>query len=294
MVIIFLLSISQEVFNGFVAGTLVKVPDGYEAIENLVPGSIVYSFDAQGNIQISKVEKTFSYKSSRSIVFELENEIIIAASSQKYYILVSNSWQKAEKVSIATKLCSLLNEQINIQGIRQMQSEVELFDIQLENVHTFCITKQDIVVHNFPSFVIGLSFAFGGGISFEGIKAGLCIAGVWIGTKIFKRSSQKDKSEFDVQITTSCDFCIDKDDGNFYIQDAQAPGKPTEHDGFIPKKNWDGKKVRHRRGHGWPDEKGSIWIPTGPNRHGGPHWDVQHPDGTYDNIVPGGRIRGQK
>lgn len=26
----------------------------------------------------------------------------------------------------------------------------------------------------------------------------------------------------------------------------------------------------------------------------GPHWDVEHPDGNYDNIVPGGKIRGQK
>ena len=52
--------------------------------------------------------------------------------------------------------------------------------------------------------------------------------------------------------------------------------------------------MKHRRGYGWPDKKGSVWIPTGPNGHGGPHWDVQHPDGSYDNIVPGGGIRGKK
>ncbi len=77
-------------------------------------------------------------------------------------------------------------------------------------------------------------------------------------------------------------------------QDAQAPGKPTENDGFIPKKNWDGKKVRHRRGYGWPDRKGNIWIPSGHSGHGCPHWDVQKPNGDYENTVPGGRIRGQK
>ncbi len=81
---------------------------------------------------------------------------------------------------------------------------------------------------------------------------------------------------------------LDKNNG------AQAPGKPTEKDGFMPPKNWDGKKVRHRRGYGWPDSKGNIWIPSGPNGHGGPHWDVQKPNGDYENIVPGGKIRGQK
>ncbi len=77
---------------------------------------------------------------------------------------------------------------------------------------------------------------------------------------------------------------------------AQAPGKPTENDGFVPKKNWDGKKVKHTRGWGWPDKNGNIWIPFGPKGHGGPHWDVQRPGRSkdYDNVVPGGRIRGQK
>ncbi len=73
-----------------------------------------------------------------------------------------------------------------------------------------------------------------------------------------------------------------------------VPTGHTEKDGFIPKKNWDSEKVKHCRGFGWPDKKGSIWIPSGPNGHGGPHWDVQHPDGSYDNILPGGKIRGQK
>ena len=77
--------------------------------------------------------------------------------------------------------------------------------------------------------------------------------------------------------------------------DAQAPGKPTEKDGFIPKKNWDGKKVRHPRGWGYPDDKGRIWIPTGKggSAHGGSHWDVQYPGRgrKYDNVFPGGKVK---
>ena len=77
---------------------------------------------------------------------------------------------------------------------------------------------------------------------------------------------------------------------------AQAPGVPTEKDGFIPKKNWDGEKVKHPRGWGWPDKDGNVWIPSGPRGHGSPHWDVQRPGKSkdYENIVPGGKIRGQK
>jgi hypothetical protein len=79
-------------------------------------------------------------------------------------------------------------------------------------------------------------------------------------------------------------------------EDAQAPGIPTEKDGFIPPKNWDGKMVKHPKNgkKGWADKKGNIWVPTGPGAeaHGGPHWDVQHPNGkNYDNVYPGGKIR---
>ena len=80
-------------------------------------------------------------------------------------------------------------------------------------------------------------------------------------------------------------------------EDAQAPGCPTQEDGFIPKKNWDGDKVKNPNGpgYGFPDEKGRVWVPTGPgsSAHGGPHWDVQIPGRARDyiNVYPGGKTR---
>lgn len=79
-------------------------------------------------------------------------------------------------------------------------------------------------------------------------------------------------------------------------QGAQAPGMPTADDGYVCPKNWDGEKVRspNGRGYGWPDNKGNVWVPTGPGSgaHGGPHWDVQKSGGGYINVYPGGRTRG--
>lgn len=77
---------------------------------------------------------------------------------------------------------------------------------------------------------------------------------------------------------------------------ADAPGQPTAADGYTPPKKWDGKKVKDPNrsyGAGWPDEKGDVWVPTGPggDAHGGPHWDVQTPGGGYRNVYPGGKVR---
>jgi len=87
---------------------------------------------------------------------------------------------------------------------------------------------------------------------------------------------------------------------------ADAPGKPTEKDGFKPPKRptstKDGKvKNPNGRGKGWVDADGKVLVPTGPagsllgttgSAHGGSHWDVQNPKtGRHKNIFPGGRER---
>ncbi len=75
----------------------------------------------------------------------------------------------------------------------------------------------------------------------------------------------------------------------------KAPGEPTTADGYVPPKNWDGKKVPNPNGpgYGYPDQDGNVWVPTGtgPNAHGGPHWDVESPGGGYRNVYPGGTVR---
>jgi hypothetical protein len=69
---------------------------------------------------------------------------------------------------------------------------------------------------------------------------------------------------------------------------------------YVPPKSSRGqpKKVPSgRRGgaKGYEDADGNIWIwnpPGSPAAHGGPHWDVEHKDGSHTNVNPDGSIRG--
>lgn len=75
---------------------------------------------------------------------------------------------------------------------------------------------------------------------------------------------------------------------------AKAPGKPGEKEGFKdPKTGEKWVKNPNGRGSGWLDADGNVWVPTGwgGSAHGGPHWDVQDPEGGNDNVYPGGRRR---
>lgn len=202
------------------------------------------------------------------------------------------------------------------------------YDITVDEFHNFCVTIEDLCVHNVLPFVAGVTFswAFGGGFVpaisgllglgafvgkalFDGLRGGAIVpnsARIDFDDELFSRLSVRPRPSYMAGKEDSKDDKKGKggqekpekkndnkkpEDKNL---DAQAPGKPTEADGFTPPKNWNGEKEGHRRGWGWRDKRGSIWIPTGPKGHGCPHWDVQHKDGTYENIVPGGRRRGEK
>ncbi len=81
---------------------------------------------------------------------------------------------------------------------------------------------------------------------------------------------------------------------------AKAPGKPSEKNGFKDPKDGERwvKNPNRRRGgasHGWLDDKGRVWVPTGKGgrAHGGKHWDVQigkdrinvYPDDNIDDLL---------
>jgi hypothetical protein len=79
----------------------------------------------------------------------------------------------------------------------------------------------------------------------------------------------------------------------------QAANLPTGGDRpYVPPKNSHGKPKKVPAGgrggaKGYEDADGNIWVwnpPGGRTAHGGPHWDVQHPDGSHTNVDPDGKI----
>ncbi len=59
---------------------------------------------------------------------------------------------------------------------------------------------------------------------------------------------------------------------------------------YVPPKGSHGNPQRIRGG-GFRDTHGNEWKWAGGGQaHGGPHWDVQHPDGTHTNVDPDGEV----
>ena len=239
--------------------------------------------------------------------------------SQLFYRITDHTWVPAYLLKAGDFLLAENNKKISIRSNTFIKESLAVYTLEVNPTHIFLVGEHSVVAHNMLvpiSAAVGLSIPFstgcGGSVGLifgpVGVLGSSCL-GSLIGYAI-KSCLTNQVHEYHLAFNPHAIgiYFNDAQDKDVKSEDqdkkedkkpeknneAQAPGKPTEKDGFIPKKKWDGKKVHHRRGYGWPDKKESIWIPTGPNGHGCAHWDVQHPDGNYDNIVPGGKIRGAK
>ena len=83
------------------------------------------------------------------------------------------------------------------------------------------------------------------------------------------------------------------DPTGFKGEEVNKQDPSSEESGYTPPKKGD-KKVKSNGKTGWLDKDGNVWVPvpTGsPQAHGGGHWDVQYPNGGYDNVYPDGHVR---
>lgn len=242
--------------------------------------------------------------------FDHQLESVICSPLQEFYRITDQQFVSAYALSVGDILLCKDQKTTILTAKESVDTTIIIDIIEVKKYHTFFVTQQKILTHNFfipavatvgfcvPFDIIVQAETWGcmfGPVTF---CCSIAIAGVTVAV-MYQFRKQK-VTNFDLVCGGVNQIHLQASDNNKYpdMVGAQALGKPTEDDSFIPKKNWDGKKIRNPNGPGfrWPDENGWVWVPTGPSGHGGPHWDVQIPGKSkkYVNIVPGGKERGKK
>ncbi len=172
-----------EKSDGFLAGTLVKTPDGYRPIEELAVGDIVISYDFDGKQTQSKIidVQRKTVKSFARLNFGQNS--LCAAVGQRFFLPEKERWIKAKNIALSSRVFAKSDEVVCAQTIELCQEECTLYAISLEKHHNFCVTKDDILVHNIaPAVGIGLTFLF---VS-EGIELAGAFIGIGVGGLLFK------------------------------------------------------------------------------------------------------------
>lgn len=276
--------------EGFVQGTLVKTPNGYVDIAELKIGDGVVCYDFNGSCVEKPITDVIKKHTEMCIELVVNGEKIYVAPDQKFYLPREREWIEAKDLVSGHVLLSHCATFFTVDDLRHIFLDEDVYDVTVKDFHNFCVSRHDIHVHNFfPLIAIGITWTIGEGIAIAG---GIGFGAAIVGTALYQSSKNARPHTFDRW---------DAHEMPTVLED-RAPGKPTADDGFFPGKKWDGKKVRapNGKGYGYPDKDGSVWVPTGVggaqpgtvgDAHSGPHWDVQHPGGGYDNVYPGGKVR---
>ena len=235
-----------------------------------------------GNVpicQLKEDDKVLSYDFEQKKIVESKINKIQRFTRDSYYLI--NGLACTEKQLIFLHAYWLQANEFN--DCKLINCPCEFYCLTIDQTHNFYATEKRILVHNEPITIVVGSILGWECVVKIGIPA-LIAGAVWVGKCVFGSDRPTNK---EIALGTICGGVANK-----YYAD-KAPGKPGINDGYVPPKKGNGRKVKHEDSgqYGWLDDQGRIWIPTGPKGHGGPHWDRQYPNGGYDNVLPGGKVR---
>ena len=306
----------SRVTAGFSAETLIKTPYGYTPIENIAVGDAVICCNACGESVERTVTATKHQKKSAFCQITLSSgATLVCSGDQRLYLSTEFRWCRAAHLMVGQSLVCANRSSIIIESVEFCDKQVCFYDIEVDHIHNFFVSRDDVLAHNFV-FTVPLvawgagAVSFLSGVTLKTVVTALGAAVVCYGVKKVSGRDLDVAIGLDGTVDDIASILVAADkEGNAEkksggrskeeLTGAQAPGQPRAEDGYIPPKNWDGKKRKVEKGKlrgssGWPDKKGNVWVPTGENSLEKPHWDVQNPNsGSHTNVYPGGKIRGK-
>ena len=147
-------SILNVCSQGFVAGTLVKTPQGYIPIEQIRPGNQVLSYNYRNAIVPCSVQAIYSYEVDQYIEVITPNNFIGMGLTQRLFLPKRHEWIQASELTVTTGLLQELQEtELIVDNVITTQ-RVRVYDLSIEPFHNFYVSTDDICVHNI-TFGIG-------------------------------------------------------------------------------------------------------------------------------------------
>ena len=148
-------SITKETTGGtscFTAGTLVYTNEGYRSIEEIEVGELVYAIDLETNELILKpVLSKFVGMSNEIYHIKVNDEIIEVTPKHQFYV-IDKGWVRAYDLEVGDLLTSEIgNLPIRSIELEKLNEPVTVYNLEVEGLHTYLVTKYSILVHNVGS-----------------------------------------------------------------------------------------------------------------------------------------------
>lgn len=207
-----------------------------------------------------------SKKSTRTIYhIQLPTSTIICSPEQLLYDPLLKQWVSAKNISSNNIFLNSNGSYIPCIHVekQELDKPMYLYDLTLTKPHTFFISKEEVLAHNFLPIVIGLSWAFGEGIALSGIGIGIGTLGLGLWQTFGKHKK--------ITFAQIQEECMNSSYSNFPNPDNNNNNK----DFFETlKKRTDkvGRSIRFGKIYRDPNTK--LWWSKDNARHGGSYYKV--------------------
>ena len=187
---------AQHLFgHGFLGNTLIKTPSGYREIQQLKENDSVISYDFAGHCVEGRVNRIFQTTSTDVLHLIVNDNATLSVSPRHlFYDVKSNVWVPAHELAArkAVLLQRCNNETFvtytNYVPADSSKKEIfRLYDLEVDKYHNYCISTEDILVHNFAAEFV---FALGGEEVLELAGWLLGIGSVVVTSKMVNRDSR--------------------------------------------------------------------------------------------------------
>lgn len=174
--ILFLLCGINILHAGFPQNTLIRTDKSYRTIQEFSSQDTLLAFDLNDSwLATSKVIYTLSLSVENCYRIHFAHDSILCSDYQKFYDPLLKKWLRARELTEQSYLLNANGDHIRCIRIEKIVQNlpVTMYEISLESPHTYFVSQAQILTHNVTPVLIGLSWAFGEGISLTGIGIGL-------------------------------------------------------------------------------------------------------------------------
>ncbi len=131
----------------FSAGTRVMTESGYKSIEEIKVGDLVYTFNEETKeIEVKPVTNTFKFE--RDHIYKIYFEDVLIEATEDHPFYVDGKWVKVSDLEVGDLLTLSNGKTLPITQILYLDEIHEVFNIEVEDNHTYYITELNVLVHN--------------------------------------------------------------------------------------------------------------------------------------------------
>jgi len=132
----------------FAGWTQVLTAAGLVPIEMIRAGDMVIAYDeASGQTGEFRVVSTFEHMTDSLVLVMIDDQTIEATDEHPFWVS-GEGWVPACELKLGMNLISLGGQAIPVTNISFVQEQVPVYNMEIEDAHTYCVSRKCVLVHN--------------------------------------------------------------------------------------------------------------------------------------------------